>query len=323
MSVHPAPVRRSSVSTAKVQTMWPPSYHKQGSNLSEGQILHLGPLRQNSRQVHKVSPLETSASSSTVLTTVPLVPNMFFKEASLLGNAFFLPKHVGGVSSVSRSASVTSVRDVPVVVTSPPVGGRLQVPFGLSTTPMEFTIVVKEVKLMAQAKGIQLHQYLDNWLIRSQTKESCAYQTQALLTLLSGTRLGRESSQVRNGPKTGLRLCESPVRPEPRSSPTHSSEMADRERQDTLSPRKAILLSKAVHVPYRSPDSNRKTGAVRKITHETLSVAPQTELAHPRISREKHSNSNVHDNVLLGQPLHPLQHALQLFTDASREGWGA
>ena len=29
------------------------------------------------------------------------------------------------------------------------------------------------------------------------------------------------------------------------------------------------------------------------------------------------------DNVLLGQPLHPLKHALQIFTDASKEGWGA
>ena len=28
-------------------------------------------------------------------------------------------------------------------------------------------------------------------------------------------------------------------------------------------------------------------------------------------------------NVLRGQPLHPLQHALQLFTDAVNEGWGA
>ena len=28
-------------------------------------------------------------------------------------------------------------------------------------------------------------------------------------------------------------------------------------------------------------------------------------------------------NVLLGQPLHPLRHALQIFTDASREGRGA
>ena len=29
------------------------------------------------------------------------------------------------------------------------------------------------------------------------------------------------------------------------------------------------------------------------------------------------------DNVLPGQPLHPLKHALQIFTDASKEGWGA
>ena len=29
------------------------------------------------------------------------------------------------------------------------------------------------------------------------------------------------------------------------------------------------------------------------------------------------------DNVLTGQPLYPMQHALQIFTDASKEGWGA
>ena len=28
------------------------------------------------------------------------------------------------------------------------------------------------------------------------------------------------------------------------------------------------------------------------------------------------------DNVLTGQPVHPIQHALQIFTDASKEGWG-
>ena len=27
--------------------------------------------------------------------------------------------------------------------------------------------------------------------------------------------------------------------------------------------------------------------------------------------------------MLPGQPLHPLEHALQIFTDASKEGWGA
>ena len=42
--------------------------------------------------------------------------HMFFKEASLLGNAPFLRKHVGGVSSVSQSASVTNVDNVPAAV---------------------------------------------------------------------------------------------------------------------------------------------------------------------------------------------------------------
>ena len=31
-------------------------------------------------------------------------------------------------------------------------------PFGLATAPLEFTKVVKEVKLMAQARGIRIHQ---------------------------------------------------------------------------------------------------------------------------------------------------------------------
>ena len=56
-------------------------------------------------------------------------------------------------------------------------------PFGLSTAPMEFTCVVKEVKLMAQSRGIRIHQYLDDWLIRAPTKESCHQGTQSLLSL--------------------------------------------------------------------------------------------------------------------------------------------
>ena len=37
-------------------------------------------------------------------------------------------------------------------------------PFGLAMAPLEFTKVVKEVKLMAQARGIRIHQYPDDWL---------------------------------------------------------------------------------------------------------------------------------------------------------------
>ena len=56
-------------------------------------------------------------------------------------------------------------------------------PFGLSTAPIKFTCVVKEVKLMAQVRGIRIHQYLDDWLIRANTDEFCHQGTQFLLAL--------------------------------------------------------------------------------------------------------------------------------------------
>ena len=56
-------------------------------------------------------------------------------------------------------------------------------PFGLATAPLEFTKVVKEVKLIAQARGIRIHQYLDDWLVRAPCQETCLLHTQTLLTL--------------------------------------------------------------------------------------------------------------------------------------------
>ena len=59
-------------------------------------------------------------------------------------------------------------------------------------------------------------------------------------------------------------------------------------------------------------------------------MALEETLACPRSFGETPQSLHPHldwwseeSNVLRGQPLHPLQHALQLFTDASNEGWGA
>ena len=50
-------------------------------------------------------------------------------------------------------------------------------PFGLSTAPLEFTVVAKEVKLMATHKGIRIHQYLDDWLVRAKSHQVCLQHT--------------------------------------------------------------------------------------------------------------------------------------------------
>ena len=47
-------------------------------------------------------------------------------------------------------------------------------------------------------------------------------------------------------------------------------------------------------------------------------VIPVPSSLHPHLRRWLEESS-----VLPGQPLHPLKHALQIFTDTSKEGWGA
>ena len=81
--------------------------------------------------------------------------------------------------------------------------------FGLSTAPMEFICMVKEVKLMA--RGIRIPQYLVDWLIQAHTKESCHQGTQSLLALCQelGWVVNLQKSDV--GAQTDLRICGIPI----------------------------------------------------------------------------------------------------------------
>ena len=56
-------------------------------------------------------------------------------------------------------------------------------PFGLSTAPMEFTVIPKEVKLMAIHKDLRIHQYLDDWLVRARSHQACLQHTQELVKM--------------------------------------------------------------------------------------------------------------------------------------------
>ena len=56
-------------------------------------------------------------------------------------------------------------------------------PFGLSTAPLEFTVVAKEVKLMAKHKGIRINQYLDYWMVRARSHQVCLQHTQNLVKI--------------------------------------------------------------------------------------------------------------------------------------------
>ena len=137
---------------------------------------------------------------------------------------------------------------------------------------------------MAQAKGIWLHQCLDDWLIRSQNKESCSYQTQALLTFCQelGWVVNLHKSEL--DPKqvfdfVGYRydLNQGVVLPTPQKWQILNDKIHFLLERRSCSARQLMSLIGLLMVTEKQ---------VPFITHETYSVAPKTELAHPRISRK-------------------------------------
>ena len=166
-------------------------------------------------------------------------------------------------------------------------------PFGLSTAPMEFTVVAKEVKLMALQRGIRIHQYLDDWLVRASSHETCLPTYTELGSSLPRSRLASEQGKVRAGPKTGFQLRRLPVRPERRQGQTHTRALAGLDRQDPVNSVWSGMSGPTVHVPHRSSHSNRKASPPRATSHEAHTVALQKQLEGPRITRQGDPSSQV------------------------------
>ena len=53
---------------------------------------------------------------------------------------------------------------------------------------LEFTVVTKEVKLMALQKGIRIHQYLEDWLVRARCHQTCLQHIQTVVALCQDLR---------------------------------------------------------------------------------------------------------------------------------------
>ena len=205
-------------------------------------------------------------------------------------------------------------------------------PFGLSTAPMEFTMVAKEVKLMALQRGIRIHQYLDDWLVRATSHQTCLQHTQTLVALcrelcwLVNKKSELVPKQVFNFVGYQFDLREGKVRP-------------TSERWQTLTDKIVSILSGPVCPVWQFMSLIGLLTATEKQVHlgrlhmrpiqwhvknnwrilESLEkVIPVPRSLHPHLKWWLEES-----NVLSGQPLHPLKHALQIFTDASKEGWGA
>ena len=95
-------------------------------------------------------------------------------------------------------------------------------PFGLATAPQVFSMIVKEVKLMALSKGLRLHQYLDNWLIRSQSQEEHSGGGRSDPVL----GMDHQSTKIKTESHSGVFVRGLQVPPRFSPCKTHSREMA-------------------------------------------------------------------------------------------------
>ena len=186
---------------------------------------------------------------------------------------------------------------------------------------------------MAIQEGIRIHQYLDDWLVRASSHRVCLHHTQVLVKMCQtlGWVMNLEKSELE--PKqvfdfVGYQfdLRSGRVRPTPDCWQNLQDKILELLATPTCPVRQFMSLiglrtatEKQVHLGrlhmrpiqwhlknnWRVPESLEKTIPIPRSLHPHLRWWLDGE------------------NVLTGQPLHPLKHALQLFTDASKEGWGA
>ena len=198
-------------------------------------------------------------------------------------------------------------------------------PFGLSTAPMGFTVVAKEVKLMAIHKGIRIHQYLGDWLVRARSHQVCLQNTQDLIRMCQdlGWLVNLDKSEL--DPKQvfdfviyQFNLRSGQVRTGPDAEPSNKT-IQTLLSLLTCSVRQFMSLIGSAN-PHRETSSpwwtayETHTVASKKKVPESLEkVIPIPRSLHPHLQWWLEES-----NVLQGQPLHPIKHDLQIFRRIKR-----
>ena len=206
-------------------------------------------------------------------------------------------------------------------------------PFGLATAPQVFTMIVKEVKLMALSRGLRIHQYPDDWLIRSQSREEAQVNTQAVVDLTQslGWIINQEKSElkptqvfsfvgyeyhldsalVKPTQERWLKLQDLILRLKSKRVLTARCLMS---LIGLLASTEKMVLEGRLHMrPFQFHLKEHW-----RYPQSLDNLLPWTEAIAAHLDWWQNPS-----NVMKGADLHPKDHSIQLFTDASNEGWGA
>ena len=204
-------------------------------------------------------------------------------------------------------------------------------PFRTSHSPLVFTMIVKEVKLMALSRGLRLHQYLDDWLIRSQSQEEAQVNTQAVVDLTQslGWIINQEKSELKPTQVfsfVGYELESALVKPTQERWLKLQDLILRLKSKHVLTARCLMsLIGLLASMEKMVPEGRLHMRPFQfhlkehwRYPQSLDSLLPWTETISAHLDWWQNLS-----NVMRGSDLHPKDHSIQLFTDASNEGWGA
>ena len=206
-------------------------------------------------------------------------------------------------------------------------------PFGLATAPQVFTMIVKEVKLMALSRGLRIHQYLDDWLIRSQSREEAQVNTQAVVDLTQslGWIINQEKSELKPTQVFSF-LGDEYHLDSALVKPTQERWLKVQDLILHLKSKRVLtasclmsLIGLLASTEEMVPEGRLHMRPFQFHLKEHWrypqlldNLLPWTEAIAAHLDWWQNPS-----NVMKGADLHPKDHSIQLFTDASNEGWGA
>ena len=146
---------------------------------------------------------------------------------------------------------------------------------------------------MAMHKGIRIHQYLDDWLVRAASHQVCLQHTQDLVKICQelGWLVNLEKSELEPkqifdfvGYQFDLRAGQ--VRP----TPDRSQNLQDKILEILSLPACPVQQFMSLD---RFTNSHRKASSPRPTSYETHTVASQKQLEGTRVIRKSDSNTKV------------------------------
>jgi hypothetical protein len=207
-------------------------------------------------------------------------------------------------------------------------------PAGLSLAPWAFTRIIVAVKEFLHRLGINLHQFIDDWLIRALTEQLCACHTEVCLWLLWMLGFYHHPIKSQLVPTRDFiflgyhyLLVQALLMPTPERWEKISAQIKLFQENQGLPAKQwqrllGLMAATEKLVPQGLLHMRPIQLALRSAWSQSLQSQQTVVWISPEVRAAIHWWTDPL-NVMIGVPLHPTPPQITMYTDASVVGWGA